>query len=304
MNFCAKVEIMSNISLIPVSVIMMLLGSTSPAAAGGMNFYDQCLLVPYVLYENAGMSTAVGVSARDSGTVYWQFRNARGSAATSGAFEVAANTLTPFIWSDAIVGTGAGAGFAGIIGSLTFCIDRNGNGRIDPDDGDILAANAFLIDLSSADVAFIPTANVDDEDLFDTRVSSFTSDRNLIRRLPDTARSNDFLDSQYLIDGIIDDGDDTRIVIWTSAALGGSRQSFTVYDASGASSSIRLTLSNPNLHIIDPEALSDAGGIFPGDGFLRWKIPLTVTNQTIYVFAFSIIFSPSFGAIQTVLGNY
>ena len=67
---------------------------------------------------------------------------------------------------------------------------------------------------------------------------------------------------------------------------------------------INVSLTNRHLNIIDPEALPDFEESFIGGGYLYWSIPKGTQDEMIVVFAFSIAESPSFGAAQTLLGNY
>ena len=54
---------------------------------------------------------------------------------------------------------------------------------------------------------------------------------------------------------------------------------------------------------MDLENVSGLRSEFLDDGFIRWEVPDEGSDER-YAFAFSLIISPDFGAIQTVLGNY
>lgn len=274
------------------------LSTPAAAPAAPLHAYNQCLLVPYAVYGAGGGFSAVGLPARADGSVYWQFVGARGATA-AGSFFVAADTLARFLWLPEAVGDG----FADEPGTLLFCIDRNGDGRIDRDDGDALAGNAFLIDLGAGDVAFLPTVSVDDSDLDDRDVDALLAADNRVARLAATPVTNDFLDLRYLADGA-PGGDDTEIVIWTSAAPERAAQTLRLFDADGFSVATERVLAERTLHLIDPESLSGAAALLPGDGFLRWRIPVDDDDDTLFALGFSLVRSERFSAVQTVPGNW
>ncbi len=273
------------------------LSASAAVQAAAPNEYDSAQMVPYANFTAGGNITAVGVLARDSGTVYWAFFDGDGNRRAHNSFSIQANELHPFIWNTAT----AGASLAGVEGFLLFAIDTDGDGQITGADGsDNLGANAFYI-VPPNDVAYIPTVDVDDSELISSNPANWTVPP--VTGLPSKfAETGDTVDIQYLIDGA-NGGDDTAIIIWTSRQMASS-QNMTIHDGNGTSKAISTPFFKDNLNVIDLEADDEVTSAFFGDGYVRWTVPNGGDGLSVDVFLFSMVSSPTFGAIQTLLPNF
>jgi hypothetical protein len=278
--------------------LALCLSAGTAAQASAPNEYDSAQMVPYANFTTGGNQTAVGLLARDAGTVYWAFFDADGNRRANSSFPIVANQLRGFFWNATTAG---GNSLADEPGFLVFALDTNGDGQITNSDGsDNLGANAFYI-VPPNDVAYVPTVDVDDSELIDPRPVNWTVPP--VTGLPDKfAETGDTVDIQYLIDGA-SGGDDTAIVIWTTRQMV-STQNMTLHDGDGTSKPITTPFLADNLNLIDPEADPEVTSGFFGDGYLRWPIPNGGDGQPVDVFLFSMVSSPFFGAIQTLLPNF
>lgn len=274
------------------------IAASATVQAAAPNEYDSAQMVPYANFTNDGNLTAVGLIALDSGTVYWAFFDANGNRRANSSFSIQANELHPFIWNAATAGGGT---LADEPGFLLFAIDTNGDGQITGGDGsDNLGANAFYI-VPPDDVAFIPTVDVDDSELISPNPVNWTIPP--VTALPSKfAETGDTVDIQYLIDGA-SGGDDTAILIWTTRQMA-STQNMILQDGEGTSKPIGTPFLADNLNIIDLETDPEVTSGFYGDGYVRWTIPNGGDSNPVDVFLFSMVSSPTFGAIQTLLPNF
>lgn len=277
--------------------VAVCLSASAVVQASAPNEYDSAQMVPYANFTAAGNITAVGVLARQSGSVYWAFFDGDGNRRAHNSFSILANELHPFIWNSQT----AGASLADVEGFLLFAIDTNGDGQITNADGsDNLGANAFYI-VPPDDVAYIPTIDVDDSELINPLPANWTVPP--VTGLPDKfAETGDTVDIQYLIDGA-SGGDDTAIIIWTTRQMASS-QSMALHDGDGTSKAINTPFLQDNLNVIDLEADNEVTSAFFGEGYVRWAIPDGGDGSSVDVFLFSMVSSPTFGAIQTLLPNF
>ncbi|WP_232828869.1 hypothetical protein [Simplicispira lacusdiani] len=119
---------------------------------------------------------------------------------------------------------------------------------------------------------------------------------------------------RYFIDGVVNSGNDTRIVVWST---GDQRGTHTVnaYDDAQNRKSVNFKLSFAELDWFDPETIP---GMPAGhkDGFIEWNPGLEIpadysgaAGQSLFtlggaIFTYSLISAPAFGAVQTVLGAH
>lgn len=282
------------------TALATLLAGPTNVQAASMNEYDE-LQATLGLFESSGGVTAVGLTSNAAGTVYWAFFDPNGNGLVSGSFSVQQDRLTPFIWDSSTAG---GPALADVPGLLLFGLDTDGNGRIEVVDGKHLGSNAFFVDISVNDVAYIPTMNLRADDIDESNPSNWT---NLPIAMLDgaggkDADTGDVMDMQYLIDGAAG-GDDTNIFIFTTEPVASS-QTMTIYDGAGASKSITVPFLFNHLNVIDPEQLTDVTSAFNGGGFIRWTVPSSTTATAVDVFGGIIVESPTFGAAQTLLPNF
>ena len=286
--------------VITAAVLGALWAGPPAVQAASMNEYDE-LQTAFGLFESSGSFSAVGLTSKVAGTVYWRYFDPNGNGLVSGNFSVEANRLTPFIWDATTAG---GTALADVPGVLLFGLDTDGNARIEPADGNNLVANAFLVDLAAQDVAYSPTVDIDAADISEPDPSKWTNlpILNFDSAKGKVADTGDVVDVQYLIDGAAG-GDDTLIYLWISKPVA-STQAMTIYDGAGASKPISVPFLFNSLNLIDLEQLPDVTSDFYGDGFIRWTVPSSTTATSIDVFAGAVVVSPTFGAMQTLMGSF
>lgn len=284
--------------LLSLLAIGLLLPLCRLAQSAGMNEFDQGQLVPLAVFNGSGVDTAVGIMSGQSGTVHWAFYDTNGNRRHNGSFAVLANRVTSFLWSSNA--SSAPSSLSGVTGYLLFVCDSDSDGQITGADGNPIAANAFQIDLGAFDVVYVPTVDVDDDDLASATPSGWTNDPIIDldpsdNKAPD---SGDQVDIQYFADGAMG-GDDSIIYIWSDGEPP-ANASMTIYDGAGASKAISIPLPNNNLNPVDLESNAAFTGSFPGDGFLRWTIP-NGTAGPIALYIFTVVKSDLFNAAQTLL---
>lgn len=300
--------------------------------------YSVGLLVPNVIHDGAGNTTAVGIIAREAGTVYWTFFDEDSNHITNGQFDVTANDLHQFIWQDE-----AGFGLEDKRGYLVFVADvaagaAGGSCNNNATDGLITACDAALAPIAGAavqvippsDVAFLPAFPLVDIDLSTfpitptnlgpadvdyllagaNCVAAGSSITGTIGTLTEniTGPYNDDIDMRYFIDGS-PGGDDTRIAVWSAQMIGGT-YTVNMFDDKQARKSVNFTLDHEELNFIDPEAIAGRPAGFT-DGFIRWDVPCGFEdaahrNSAPFngVVTFSVISAPSFGAVQTIINPF
>jgi len=276
----------------PLLTSLALAVALPSAHATSMNIFAQCQLVPWATFGPAGVTTAVGLVAKDGGTVEWAYFDQDGDLEQQGSFPVVDNILTGVALELVLDPT-----LAGIRGFMLFCLDDNDDGEIDGDDGEDLSANAFYVDLDSSDVAFVPTWPVFEEDLDESDPDDW--DNSPVDSLAGAAESDEDIYLQYLVDGVRGSGDDTALVIFTTDEPDSQAQML----AAGPDeiNNVDVTLPNSRVNVVDVETIDEinnTAGLRP-DGFLRY----TVGDNVDSAIGFSIVYSPGFGALQTLMGN-
>ena len=275
---------------IPALALTLITGS---AAASGI--MAQCQLVPYA-YFNDGEDTTVGLISNAGGTIHWIMYDQEGQRLDTDFFEITENTFEGFSLADS-----ARESLNDTLGFLLFCLDDNNDDRINFDDDPDLSANAFLIRTGDSDVAYLPVLPVFSQDLDssdrDDEVTDWDNDP--IDTLNSVAEPEDKLYMRYFTDGAENSGDDTQIYLFTTR---GPNDNIDV-NAVGpdADVTVDVPLGQSRLNVIDPETVSvlNVDGLI-GSGFLKWEVDNNVRNA----FAFSLVRSPAFGALQTLVGSY
>lgn len=280
-----------------VLIAVGFLSSINHSYAARVDFLDQAVLIPYVEFSSEDVTTVVGLTAADPGTIYWTFFDSNGTRRASGVKNVIDLQKIAFIWASEAP---AGALLANEPGFLVFALDTNNSGTITGADGDFLKASAFFVDRPNNDVAYIPVIDIDDSQLNSSNPNSWNF--NPVAALP-SAESGDVIEFSYLIEGNPNDGDDTELYLFTTSDPGGT-QSTSIHDGDGNSIAVNLFTNNNNLNIINPELISNLPQQYYGDGFFLWQIPQGSGGKTVYAFTFSIVKSNFFGAAQTLLGSY
>ena len=331
---------MKKITLAAAIAATMLLGT---ANAYTINQEASGLVVPNVIHNTDDtLVTAVGVVARDAGTVFWVFYDTNSNHVADGSFPVTANDQHNFIWNTAT----SGLGLDNQRGYLVFTLDTNNDGQIA--DGDTIgrmSGNAFQVDIGK-DVAFIPTiplvlnaamlSNVADATVSDyvLPVGLTTMSGASIQSARLTGvDAGDRMDIRYFIDNKIA-GDDTVIAFWTADEMSTpTTWTANMYNTSQQRQSVNFTLTNANMNAIDVETIPGRPATFldgfievtlpslasgqapglraPGNTVCLWGYeqndanPLNVTPNCVGgVMSYSVIASPTFGAVQTMMAAH
>ena len=264
------------------------------AQAASLNIYTNCALLPWGTFGPAGVTTAVGLTSRSDGAVEWAFFDEDGDRQDDGRFQIESDELRG-ITLDGVLNPA----LAGTTGFMLFCLDSNEDGVIDSNDAPNLVANAFYVDLNNADVAYLPVWSLPYSALdVDTPEDWDEEPVAIIPLLAAVAGHS--LDMQYLVDGTIGTGDNTRVIIFTTdePSLQVSMQAI----GPGGQVGVDVELPNSRLNVVDVESIdeiADLTGLRPS-GYLRWSIPVNAGS----VVAFSLVSSPAFGALQTLIGNW
>ena len=204
-----------------------------------------------------------------------------------------------------------------------------------------IAGNAFYVDLAGKSVAYTP---VIDGPLVLVAPTNLRAMNNLSLRhvagaalvrgtapvaaelgaIPAAAGSNanvlfgrantTQVSMRYFIDGVVNSGNDTRVTVWSTGNHSGTH-TVDIYDNTQNRQSVNFPLVESELSWFDPETLSGRPAAFL-DGFIEWNpsvVPAGVVGAAIEgplatiggdVVAYSTIVSPSFGAVQTLLGAH
>jgi len=281
------------LSVTSLTLALALVLTVPGAQAASLNIYTNCALLPWGTFGPAGITTAVGLTSRVDGIVEWAFFDEDGDRLDDGRFAIEADELTG-LTLDLVLSPA----LSGATGFMLFCLDSNADGLITVDDNGVLVANAFYVDLPNNDVAFLPVWSVTAGNLDEPDPENWTEEP--IVDIPLLAAGTGAsVDMQYLVDGVVGDGDNTRIVIFTSdePSLLVSMQAI----GPGRQLEVSVELPHGRLNVLDVESIEEISalqGLRPS-GFLRWNIPANAGS----VVAFSLVESPGFGALQTLLGN-
>lgn len=298
------------------------------AQAYTVGTFTNGVVVPNVIHNGPTDTTAVGLINQSGGTraVYWTFFDQNSAHVTDGCFTMTDKDYQPFVWSAM-----SGGGLAGQRGYLVFAIGATGAvpqtacgaaavsipGAPSGAAGVQLAANAFQVNTATQDVAFIPVVDGDltiAGDLTTMNNVSLTAAAGAATLGVAGAVPQPMFSMRYFIDGAVNSGNDTRIVVWST---GDQRGTHTVnaYDDAQNRKSVNFKLSFAELDWFDPETILGLPATFT-DGFVEWNpgtaVPADFPGaagtalRTVggSVFTYSLISAPAFGAVQTVLGAH
>jgi hypothetical protein len=272
----------------------------SVANAAIVTEYANGAVVPWVTFDAADETTAIGLISCAAGDVYWTFFDVDSNHIRDGVFPVTANDQVGLTWSDPEF-SGIG-GLQGVDGYMTFVLDTDGDSFVSTEDSTCLAANAFWVDVPANDVSYIPVfpinmvwgdfldANADG--IGDDQLGLYTSAS--IAGLWAGAQAGDVLHMRYLVD-FAPGGLDSEIFIWSAPNVANNYTVFQ-YDDDQNRNSIQMFLDNRELNILDLESFDDfAGQSNFQDGFIEWNV------QHDGVVSFTIVNDPAFQATQTLI---
>ena len=270
--------------------------------------FSNGFVVPNVIHEASGATTAVGIiNTTDKNVpVYWTFHDQESNHVTDGCFVLTGKDYEPFVWSSK-----SGVGLAGKRGYLVFAAGNTIAGTTctgaTPSlaaSSPIIAGNAFYVDPVAKDVAFTPvidgplTLTPAAVDLTKLDATSLTAVGGAA-----SVGGAQKISARYFIDGA-SGGNDTSIVVWST---GNQKATYTVniYDDKQNRKSVNFDLQHAELDWFNPEAIVGRPADFL-DGFIEWDVPTlgATAGVTGSVFVYSVISSPAFGAVQTVLGAH
>ena len=269
--------------------------------------FSNGFVVPNVIHEASGATTAVGIiNTTDANVpVYWTFHDQESNHVTDGCFVLTGKDYEPFVWSQ-----NSGANLTGKRGYLVFAAGNTSTATTCTAataslaaSSAIIAGNAFYVDPVAKDVAFTP---VIDGPL--TLTGNLTKlDADSLTAVGGAAPVGGLqkISARYFVDGA-PGGNDTSIVVWST---GNQKATYTVnmFDDKQNRKSVNFDLQHAELDWFNPEEIGGRPAAFL-DGFIEWDVPSlgsgTSSVSTGSVFVYSVISSPAFGAVQTVLGAH
>lgn len=276
--------------------------------------YSVGLLVPNVIHDGKGNTTAVGIISRVKGTVFWTFFDEDSKHVTDGQFDVTANDLHSFVWQDE-----AGTGLENRRGYLVFIADVSSDDPSSPSgcddtrtDGVITACDARLNPIAGHavqvippnDVAFRPSVPLAEVDLstfpitptalgpsdLDYLVAGANcvaaSDANgnsitiagTVGTLTESIAGpyNNDIDMRYCIGGCAGGNATTNILVWSAQMIKGT-YTVNMFDDQQNRKSVNFTLPNEEQNFLDPSTIPGRPANFT-DGFIRWDVPCGFTD--------------------------
>ena len=313
---CSEDLEMKKLAMTAIAAATVLCAGAAQAYTVGT--FSNGVVVPNVIHNGPTDTTAVGLINRSGAirAVYWTFFDQESNHVTDGCFPMTDSDYQPFVWSSE-----SGTGLEGQRGYLVFALGTSftgitaatacsaasavgiGAGR--------LAANAFQVDATNKDVAYIPVV---DGDLTLAAGSNLTTlGPTSLTAAAGAASVGQVMNMRYFIDGATG-GTDTLIAVWSTGDQRGTH-TVNMFDDKQGRKSVNFKLDHQELDWFNPETITGRPAGFV-DGFIEWKTgvvpgdyPGAVAGNALAtaggsVFTFSVINSPAFGAMQTVLGAH
>lgn len=303
--------------------------SAGVAQAYTVGTFSNGLVVPNVIHNGPTDTTAVGLINQSGATraIYWTFFDQDSNHVTDGCFTMTDKDYEPFVWSGQ-----SGGGLEGVRGYLVFTVGGDaanapittcaGTATLAADvDAGVgateIAANAFQVNVTAADVAFIP---VIDGPL---TLAALTTDVTTMG--PDSlvavagaaqvaaAPAATQFSMRYAIDQAAG-GTDTAVVVWSTGSQKGTH-TVNIYDNAQNRKSVNFVLTKAELDWFNPESILGLPATHK-DGFIEWApnagarpvgapaAPASLYDVGGSVFTYSVIIAPAFGAVQSVLGAH
>lgn len=305
------------------------------AHAATVSEFANGVLVPRVIDEGSGNSTAIGLTSCANGTVYWTFFDPDTKHVLDDEFGVTADQQVNLVWNSSLnPGTTrvfGGQGVQGEEGYLVFVLDTTGDVSLQAStspgissDIPCLAGAAFQVDLGESDVSFIPAMPLDIRPVGAGDFLDLDGDGIYVNDLRDMdevdvaglnagANANDTVYMRYFIREATDD---TKIHIWSAQDLRGT-YTVNIYDTDQNRRSVNLDLTRAELNTIDPRPIIGRPATFV-DGFIKWIVPECSNDEGGHprvvdcgpstnldlvrgVVSWSVISSDTFGATQTIV---
>lgn len=274
--------------------------------------FSNGVVVPNVISNGVGESTAVGLVSIPATDIHWTFFDQDSNHVKDGCISMTAHDYFPFVWSSY-----TGLGLDGARGYLVFAaaaagsscktfVDDGGTLAAPPAGGwtNVFAAHAFQVSVSTSDVAYTPVIDGPLEIVATTNLA--TMDPNSLVAVSGAAQvgpaAADVAD--LFMRYFTADGAKTNIVVWST---GDQKKTHTVevYNDAQAHYSANFKLGHTELDWFDPQSIPGWDPTYV-DGFINWTVSQTSLGLGAAgygsVFSYSVINAPAFGAIQSVLG--
>lgn len=266
------------------------------AHAYTMGTFSNGFVVPNVIHNGAGMSTAVGIISTSATSVYWTFFDQNSNHITDGCFAMTANDYQPFVWASQ-----SGVGLENKRGYLVFAAGQGsacgGTASLTASTS-VLSGHAFEYDVAAKDVAYVPV--IDGPLGISSGADLTTLGPDSLTSVGGAAPVGRTLYMRYYIDGAAG-GDDTRIVVWSTGDQTGSH-TVNMYDDKQNRKSVNFDLKSKELDWFDPESIAGRPADYK-DGFIAWNTG-AAPKLAGSVFSYSVISAPAFGAVQTILNPH
>ncbi len=304
---------------LPLAVAVAAVVAGGVAHSYQMGIYDNGLLVPRVIHNGTGDTTAVGLVTHGCPTnnnmVYWAFFDENSKHLTDGHFPMTDADVHAFVWA-----AEAGQGLAGVPGYLVFFVSTNGDNAADDRDTPCLAGEAFHVVAGDADVAYRPVWPINYQDanggagVPDLTAMDDTTITTLQAGALDAigAGGNELIAMRYSIAN----GDTTEVVTWSAESIGGPGKEYTVnlYDDQENRKSVNIPFPNEEQNVIDPSAIVGRPANFV-NGFIEWRTPDDGAGDYVDnppantpdgngVVSYSVVRSAAFSARQTIVNPH
>lgn len=269
--------------------------------------FSNGVVVPNVISNGVGESTAVGLVSRAATNIHWTFFDQNSNHVKDGCISMTANDYFPFVWSSY-----TGTGLDGVRGYLVFAaadaacttfVDDALQPTIDPvTTTHVFAAHAFQVSVSTSDVAYTPvidgplqiTAGANLAAMGPTSLEAVYGAAQFNSAAVPPVTADLFM--RYFTAG----GAKTNIVVWSTGNQAGTN-TVEVYNDAQAHYSANFKLTNAELDWFDPQTIPGWEPSYT-DGFINWTVANLGAATAGSVFSYSVINAPAFGAIQSVLG--
>lgn len=289
------------------------------AQAYTVGTFSDGVVVPNVIHNGAADTTAVGLINQTGATVsvFWTFFDQNSGHVTDGCFPMTDKDYQPFVWS-----AQSGVGLEGRRGYLVFaagaatvalpaCSAASAAAGLLA--GAQISANAFQVDVTNKDVAFVPVIDGNLTLAGGTNLSTMGPLSLVSVAGAATPGVNGTFSMRYYVDGTLNGGNETRIVVWSTGDQRGTH-TVNMYNDNQGRKSVNFALTFQELDWFNPETIAGRPADYT-DGFIEWDSSVTpadfpgaagtdLATLAGSAFTYSVISAPAFGAIQTVLGAH
>ena len=276
--------------------------------------FSNGVVVPNVISNGVGESTAVGLVSIAATDIHWTFFDQDSNHVKDGCISMTAHDYFPFVWSSY-----TGVGLDGARGYLVFAaaaplsscktfVDDGGTLAVPPGAGwsKVFAAHAFQVSVSTNDVAYTPVIDGPLELVAGTNLAAM--DPNSLVAVGGAAQVTPAVNADLFMRYFTAAGAKTNIVVWSTGNQAGTN-TVEVYNDAQAHYSANFKLTHSELDWFDPQTIPGWDPTYT-DGFINWTVtpaslklgPAPAPADHGSVFSYSVINAPAFGAIQSVLG--